>query len=447
MVIINDILDLSKIEAGKLTVEKIGFEPKKVVGNAMQVLMHKAEEKGLSLTNSFCDHRLHDVLIGDPYRLNQVMLNLMSNAIKFTEKGNVDVTCKVVDETAETQTIEASVIDTGIGMEQNYVEKLFDKFSQEYESVSRKFGGTGLGMSICKDLISLMGGNIKVKSKKGEGTTVTFTITFPKGKQSDLPELTEITISPDFLTGKTIVVTDDNEMNRLVASTILKSYGANIIEATNGEEALEVVKSEDPDLILMDIQMPLLNGYDATKRLRMSGNNIPVIALTANAIRGENEKCIEAGMNDYIAKPFKEDEFLKKISQWLKIKYINSATSSEQKDNNKNLYDLSGLEEIGKGNAAFVDKMVLLFCDQTPKAVSEMKKALANNNLETMGALAHKLKPSIDNLKIESLRNVIREIEKAGKEKNFSKQLQTQVDFTETVINKVVQQLMLESPK
>jgi PAS domain S-box-containing protein len=447
LVIINDILDLSKIEAGKLAVEKIGFEPKKVVGNAMQVLMYKAEEKGLSLTNSFCDHRLQDVLIGDPYRLNQVMLNLISNAIKFTERGSVDVTCKVADESTETQTIEASVIDTGIGMEQNYVEKLFDKFSQEYESVTRKFGGTGLGMSICKELIGLMGGDIKVKSKKGEGTTVSFTITFTKGKQSDLPELTEIAIGQDFLSGKTILVTDDNEMNRLVASTILKSYGANIVEATNGEQALEVVKATNPHLILMDIQMPLLNGYDATKRLRKSGNNIPVIALTANAIRGENEKCIEAGMNDYIAKPFKEDIFLQKIAQWLNINYVYNATRPLQNDGNEKMYDLSGIEEIGKGNAAFVNKMIVLFCEQTPLAVSEMKNAFEANDLEKVGALAHKLKPSIDNLKITALRQVIRDIEKSGKEKNNTSELKTQILVTEEIIAKTVSMLKQELSK
>jgi PAS domain S-box-containing protein len=317
LVIINDILDLSKIEAGKLSVEKIGFEHKKVVGNAMQVLMHKAEEKGLALTNSFCDSRLSSVLIGDPYRLNQVLLNLISNAIKFTEKGSVDITCEIIEETATTQTIQTKVTDTGIGMETEFIEKLFDKFSQEYESVSRKFGGTGLGMSICKELIGLMGGRIEVSSIKGKGTIIFFSIEFGKGTIADIPGNLAQNITSGFLNGKTILVVDDNNMNRLVASTILKNYDATVSDAANGEEAIITLNKSKIDLILMDIQMPVLNGYDATRIIRSQGNKIPIIALTANAIKGENGKCIEAGMNDYIAKPFKEEEFLEKIAYWL----------------------------------------------------------------------------------------------------------------------------------
>ncbi|MDN3654654.1 ATP-binding protein [Ferruginibacter paludis] len=170
--IINDILDLSKIEAGKLQLENIGFEPKEMVSRAMQVLMHRAEEKGITLTNSSCDEDLSPALIGDPYRLNQVLLNLISNAIKFTTKGGVNLSCVVLKESPLTQTISVSVKDTGIGMDGFFVKSLFDKFSQEDVSVTRQYGGTGLGMSICKDLVELMGGDISVESTKGVGTRV-----------------------------------------------------------------------------------------------------------------------------------------------------------------------------------------------------------------------------------------------------------------------------------
>jgi CheY-like chemotaxis protein/HPt (histidine-containing phosphotransfer) domain-containing protein len=441
LVIINDILDLSKIEAGKLSVEKIGFEPKKVVGKAMQVLLHKAEEKGLSLTNSFCDNKLDDVLIGDPYRLNQVLLNLISNAIKFTEHGTVDITCKVIEDVEGCQTVKVSVIDTGIGMEKEYVDRLFDNFSQEYESISRKYGGTGLGMSICKELIHLMGGEINVISKKGAGTTVSFIIPLKKGTTSDLSEQNEFNINQDFLKGKKILVTDDNEMNRLVAATILEQYGAAIVEARNGEEAISIVKNNNIDLVLMDILMPVLNGYEATKALRKNGINTPVIALTANAIRGEKEKCIETGMNDYITKPFKEELFLKKIAHWLKIDNRETGTQDEKAEQTNQLYDLRALEEIGKGNSAFINKMINLFCDQTPETVQQMKEAFENGQLEKMGALAHKIKPSIDNLKIKKLREVIREIEKTGKEKKITEELKQQIELTETTIQEVIRQL------
>lgn len=447
LVIINDILDLSKIEAGKLSVEKIGFEPKKVVGNAMQVLMHKAEEKGLKLTNSYCDNRLASVLIGDPYRLNQVLLNLISNAVKFTERGTVDVTCEVIKDTDTTQTIQAKVIDTGIGMDKDFAEKLFDKFSQEYESVSRRYGGTGLGMSICKELIELMGGEIEVSSIKGKGSTILFRIEFKKGTNSDIAGITAEKITPDFLKSKTLLVTDDNDMNRLVASTILENYGAAIIEAANGEEAISALDKNKIDLVLMDIQMPILNGYDAVRIIRKQGNKIPVIALTANAIKGENEKCIEAGMNDYIAKPFKEEEFLKKIAHWLNAEISSVENSSINEEGIEDaLYDLSGLKEISRGNQAFIEKMVKLFCEQSPVMIGQMKEAYGAEKLEVMGAVAHKLKPSIDNLKINTLKQVIRSIEKAGKEQSKTEEVATQIQLIEEIINKTIKKLKQEFP-
>lgn len=448
LVIINDILDLSKIEAGKLSIEQIGFEPKKVVFNALQVLMLKAEEKGLKLTNSYCDSRLSSILIGDPFRLNQVLLNLISNAVKFTEKGSVDVTCEVINTTATTQTIQARVIDTGIGMDKEFAEKLFDKFSQEYESVSRKYGGTGLGMSICKELIELMGGTIEVSSTKGKGTTVLFKIEFKIGTAVDIADDITESITPDFLHGKTILITDDNEMNRLVASTILENYGATIIEAANGEEALSALDKNKADLVLMDIQMPVLNGFDTARIIRKKGNKVPVIALTANAIKGENEKCFEVGMNDYITKPFKEEEFLKKIAHWLNAELTpNENLQIKEIANDEPLYDLAGLQEISRGNDAFIEKMVKLFCEQSQVMVEQIKIAYAADKLDVMGATAHKLKPSIDNLKINSLKQVIREIENAGKTQSKTQELNSLIQLTEDIIWKTVTELRQEFPE
>lgn len=448
LVIINDILDLSKIEAGKLSIEQIGFEPKKVVFNALQVLMLKAEEKGIKLTNSYCDSRLSSILIGDPYRLNQVLLNLISNAVKFTEKGSVDVTCEVINITATTQTIQAKVIDTGIGMDKEFAEKLFDKFSQEYESVSRKYGGTGLGMSICKELIELMGGAIEVSSTKGKGTTVLFSIELKIGTAVDIADDITESITADFLNGKTILVTDDNEMNRLVASTILENYGATIIEAANGEEALSALDKNKTDLVLMDIQMPVLNGFDTARIIRQRGNKVPVIALTANAIKGENEKCFEVGMNDYITKPFKEEEFLKKIAHWLNAEITyNENLKIKEVPKGEPLYDLSALQEISRGNDAFIEKMVNLFCQQSQVMVEQIKIAYAADKLEVMGAVAHKLKPSIDNLKINSLKQVIRKIEDAGKAQSKTHELAGLIQLTEDIICKTVTELKQEFPE
>lgn len=444
LVIINDILDLSKIEAGKLTVEKIGFVPRKIIKDAMQVLVHKAEEKGLILSSSFCDPRLSEILIGDPYRLNQVLLNLMSNAVKFTEKGSVDIKCEVILDTNLTQTVRATITDTGIGMDSEFVEKLFDKFSQEYESISRKFGGTGLGMSICKELVSLMGGKIEVHSEKGKGTSVQFEIEFKKGNKEDLPVVSTLAVTQDFLSDKVILIADDNLMNRLVASSILKNYGASILEATNGEEAFQLVRSHKPDLVLMDIQMPVLNGYDATRKLRKSGSSIPVIALTANAIKGENDKCTAAGMNDYIAKPFKEDLFLKIIAQWLQTdvqlveeKKVDAGISVSD----KSYYSLSGLEKVGQGNRDFISKMLLVFIEQVPTTLKDIKIAYQQEDMVTVKKLTHRIKPSIDYLCIDAITAEIREIEANAEVYGVSPNMDYLINKVDGIITEVVIQL------
>ena len=318
LVVINDVLDLAKLESGQLSIEKIPFAPKEVMENVMKVMMHKAEEKGISLTNSFCDSDLCPVLIGDPFRINQVMLNLVSNAVKFTVRGKVDLSCKVLNDNETFQKLEIKVIDTGVGMDQSFLKHMFEKFSQEYESTTRKYGGTGLGMSICKNLIDNMGGEIVVESEKGKGTTVYVRFSLAKGKESDLIKKDTASIDTKIFKGKKILVVDDNIMNRMVATVILNEFEVLISEAGNGEEAVEYLINNDCDLILMDLQMPISNGYEATIVIREKLQlRTPIIALTANVIEGEREKCINTGMNDYLSKPFDEEQFLEILSKWL----------------------------------------------------------------------------------------------------------------------------------
>ena len=355
LIIINDILDLSKIEAGKLSFENIGFEITTVIKNALKVVTHKAEEKGLNLNPYVLDSNISPVLIGDPFRINQVLLNLLTNAIKFTDKGAVDLSCKLLKDNITSQIIQIDVKDTGSGMEESFVKVLFDKFSQEFESVTRQYGGTGLGMSICKELVELMGGEISVFSKKGIGTTISLNLELRKGSNADLPEKHITHFAPDFLSGRKILITDDNDLNRLIGSIILTNYGAKVLMAENGEKAIETINDEDLDMVLMDLQMPVMNGLEATKNLRKSGSSLPIIALTAAAIKGERENCIASGMNDYITKPFKEDEFLETIEKWLKEKPMSSNAINAALPTPP-LYDLSTLREISRGNEIFVKK-------------------------------------------------------------------------------------------
>ena len=417
LVIINDILDISKIEAGKLSLEKIAFEPKEVIKRAMQVLIHKAEEKGLVLKNSCFDEKTSPVLIGDPYRLNQVLLNIITNAIKFTEKGSVDILLSVLNDNKTSQTIRVDIKDTGIGMDENFKNSLFEKFSQEEASVTRQYGGTGLGMSICKELIELMEGEVFAESEKGVGTMISFVVNFAKGVAEDLPSKEEFVADESMLAGKKILVVDDNEINRLVATTILNNYGADTVEAANGEESVTYLKEHQVDLVLMDIQMPVMNGYDAARMIRKEiSQKLPVIALTANAIKGDNEKCMEAGMNDYIAKPFKEEDLLKMIAGILKTNVsLKSKKTEAIAQPELSYYDISEIKKISRGNEGFVQKMLRMFIEQVPVHLAEMKEHFKNNELITVGEIAHRIKPTIDNMGIVSSKETIREIEKIGK--------------------------------
>ena len=444
LMIINDILDLAKLEAGKLSIEKIGFDPKVSMARVMQVMQHKAEEKGILFTNSFFDTRIASVLRSDPYRLNQVMLNLVSNAIKFTLVGSVDISCVLVEEKGNEQKVRFIVSDTGTGMDDSFLKSLFKKFSQEDESVGRRFGGTGLGMNITKQLVDLMEGTIEVESRKGVGTSVSVTFFFEKGMPDDLPQKQVTPFDTGNLINKKILVADDNEMNRLVATTILKEYGVLVTECTNGEEAVEATASGIFDLVLMDIQMPVMDGFEATREIRNTlHSNLPVIALTANAIKGENEKCIKAGMNDYLNKPFEERELIELISKWLGSN-LPDTDAKPVELSGTGLFDLSKLKGIANGNEAFVKKMIQLFIDQTPPSVAAMEAAYRANDFEAVSKIAHRIKPSIDNMGIISLKSNIREIELQAVEFQQSERLIQLIDHVKRVIGMVVESLKEE---
>ena len=423
LVILNDILDLTKIRAGKLALERIGFQPMAVWSRALQVMMHRAEEKGLILKIGYCDPSLSGVLIGDPYRLNQVLLNLLSNGIKFTSKGSVELSCKVLEDAEHSQKLAIEVKDTGMGMEDGFVTHLFDKFTQESDSVTRKYGGTGLGMSICKELIELMGGEIRVASKKGEGTTVSLVVGLEKGEEGDLVKSDDGPVDTATLKGKRVLVVDDNDMNRLVATTILGNYDTVVFEATEGREAVEFLRKNAVEIVLMDIQMPVMSGLEAAEVIRSEiSASLPIIALTANAIRGESDKCLAAGMNDYLAKPFEEAALIKMICVWLgsgascaidqtKYKMLEVARDANQPP----LFDFHRLEEISQGSEVFIKKMSQLFVDTVPLALRELHVAATLGDFPTVYAKAHSLKPSLHNFAIDSLKDDVLELEQLAK--------------------------------
>jgi len=441
LVIIDDILDLSKIDAGKLNLEQIGFSLPMVFNEVMQVVTHKAIKRGLEISYlPPVDIEISSVLIGDPYRITQVVLNLMTNAIKFTEKGSVLLTAIVREDSETYQEIEVLVKDTGIGMDPEFLSRLFDNFSQEYESVTREYGGTGLGMSISQKLVAQMGGYFNVKSEKGRGSEISFVIKLEKGKTTDVPTETKISHNEDLFAGRKILIVDDNEMNRLVASTVLLGYGPQVMIAENGEIALDMLNEEAYDIILMDIQMPVLNGYDTTKALRAGGYTGVIIALTASAIEGEREKCLAAGMDDYITKPINEELLIGVIDNWIQ----KTATPVITPDIDLPLYNLDGLRVISKGREDFVTKMIEMFCGQIPDALKQFNQANADGDLEQLSKLAHKLKSTIDHLAISPLQRTIREIEAVDEGNIPAPKLAEMIAEVNDVLNRVLAELSEE---
>jgi PAS domain S-box-containing protein len=448
LVIINDILDLSKIAAGKLALEQIGFSIQSQLRQVSSLLMHRAEEKGLWLDVQV-DERLAGIHLGDPFRLHQIFINLAGNAIKFTSNGGILLSAKLVQQQGAQQLISFSVADTGVGISDDFKEQLFDAFSQEHNSTQRTYGGSGLGLSISRQLVHLMNGNLQVKSKQGKGSVFSFELWLGMGNESDLPVAKTLVNAQDVLTGKWILLVEDNSMNRLVASTLLHQYGAEVHEAENGAIALMALQHTHYDVVLMDIQMPVLDGIATTRKIReIYGASLPVIALTANALPSERANTLAAGMNDFITKPFEEVEFIETIAKW-----AGSSTTILEKvappamlshTGLVKLYNLQKMEEISHGNKAFLLRMVQLFCRQAPEMAAALRQHFEKAEWKQMGAVAHKMKPAIDNMMIDSLKEVIREIEKTGKTAMEVPELPDWIDRVEAVVSKVVASMALE---
>ncbi len=320
LVIINDILDFSKIESGKIEFEKTTFSLSEMLSTIYQSFKFKAKEKNIGFLINI-DNKIPDKIIGDPVRLNQVILNLVSNAIKFTNEGKVAINIKPKAQTNNKITIYFEVSDTGIGIAEDKIDKIFSSFQQASSDTTRKFGGTGLGLTISRQLVELQSGKIGVKSKLGKGSTFFFTLTYEIADYNKTKQQTKITkptkITPliDYKNYKILIV-EDNKLNQIVTKSILSKYKFKTQICENGKEATEILKTKQFDIILLDLHMPVMDGYEAAKFIRTNLKiKTPIIALTAAATKDEKNKCLEIGMNEYISKPFNPDELINKIEK------------------------------------------------------------------------------------------------------------------------------------
>jgi signal transduction histidine kinase len=313
--LINDILDLSKIESGKLTFENIPFSFRATINSTIAPYAYLSEQKSLRFINNI-DASVPDALSGDPTRVSQIVVNLLGNAIKFTESGTVSIDFSLHHEDSSSIVLKCEVSDTGMGVSQEKLETIFESFSQADEAVSRKFGGTGLGLSIVKNLVTSMNGSISVKSELNQGTVFSFFLPFAKASSQLQEKLTVLPARLKFTERLKMLVVDDNRVNLLVASKMLAKLGADVVIAEGAREAIELCFRESFDLIFMDIQMPDVNGYEATKFLRDQKYTKPIVALSANAYQEDVTNSLAAGMNGHMQKPFTERQLYETVCKY-----------------------------------------------------------------------------------------------------------------------------------
>ncbi|MDD3000195.1 MAG: ATP-binding protein [Candidatus Riflebacteria bacterium] len=458
--LINDILDFSKIEAGKMSFEAIDFNLVDIITASVDLIRIKTTQKGLYL-NTKLDPNLPTRLNGDPMRLRQVILNLLSNAVKFTHEGGItlEAICKSIS--AGDVEIEFTVKDTGIGIEEDRISMLFDAFTQADGATTRKYGGTGLGLAISQKIVNLMGGELTAKSEFGKGSVFIFNIKMKK--QSDsyvhktltaLKKSIEISehrkiASSDHINPKefNILLAEDNLTNQKVIEAIFKKISYNLDIANDGKEVIKMLRDKKYGLILMDCLMPVLDGYQTTRLIRSGeageiNKDIPIIAITANAMTGDREKCVASGMNDYIAKPIQPRELISMLDKWAnidagahgKINFLKSKSNrAEKKSNkpekikiqpvveNKNLLVLDKVELRKRmlDDDALVKQVLETFKQSLPDFLKEFNIAVLEENLEKIAETAHTIKGASANVSAVAINKTALQIEQAAKAKNL----------------------------
>ena len=394
IVLINDILDLAKVDAGRMIFEQVPFKLALSISAMLHLFEPKIQEKNLELVKEY-DNKIPEVLLGDPVRLHQIILNLVSNAVKFTTKGKITVSVHLLNEDEGQATVEFAVTDTGIGIEENKLGRIFENFQQASSGTSRLYGGTGLGLAIVKQLVEPQGGSIRVESKVDEGTTFSFILSFQKTTDEAESETDLVELDTDIKNIRILVV-EDIALNQLLMKTVLDDYGFERDIAANGKIAIEKLQTKSYDIILMDLQMPEMNGFEATDYIRNKMNSkIPIIALTADVTTVDLAKCKAVGMNDYIAKPVDERLLYSKI-----IGLVKKPASIVRKENgysqSKKLkcIDLAYLIHRTKSNPVLMMEMISLYLEQTPPLISAMKKGLQDKDWNSLYGAVHKMIPS-----------------------------------------------------
>jgi PAS domain S-box-containing protein len=458
MGIINDILDFSKIEAGKLDLECITFSLDAVLNNIEDMIGIKAGDKGVKMSLSV----LPDVprtLIGDPLRLGQILINLVNNAVKFTASGEVTIQVMNVPDAPEPGRLTFSVRDTGIGMTKEQVSRLFQPFNQADTSITRKYGGTGLGLAISKQLCEIMGGDIRVESEPGKGSTFIVTAQFGVSEETlsvAAQPQHALALTAKSLVGRKVLLVEDNEINRDLAVELLSDMGMLVTLAENGQEGVERIIAETFDLVLMDIQMPVMDGLTATKLIRGGERfrNLPIIAMTAHAMSGDRERSLEAGMNDHITKPINPSRLRETLIQWMPAAPVNApeqtpvtaSTIQESLPDQLLPFDIPAALVRTSGKTKLLRKLLLGFSDKYASAATDLRVHLAEGRENEAERLAHSLKGIAATLEAKDLAEAASALEDAlrtGEKSDLAHLVDTVENFLKPAIAAIAS---LETP-
>ncbi|GAA6765656.1 hypothetical protein AAFH68_15920 [Flavobacterium sp. CGRL1] len=428
LLIVNDILDLSKMESGNLTIEAVPFNLKntlKHVYNLLKIKVPKEVE-----FNLFLDADMPEMVIGDEGRLNQILVNLIGNALKFTHEGDVTVSVKMIEETENHYTLKFSVKDTGIGIPPKKLKTIFERFTQAEDSTTRKFGGTGLGLNIVKQLIELQNAEINVKSEQNKGSEFFFVINYKKS--DDTEEIIE-ELTGESLGKLKILLCEDNVLNQKLVKSVMQNFGFELDIAENGEEGIELLLKNEYDLVLMDLQMPIKDGYQTTEYIRNEMNStIPIIAMTAHSLMGEQERCYNVGMDGYVPKPFKQPVLLETIKTVLNPDY---------KLTRKRRVNLSFIDEMACGDLGFRQDMINLFIEKIPAEEALLEEAFKNNDYLKVKNLAHNMRSSMDMFMLDDLSNCLAVIEEEARNEKFSSEAADKAEIFHCGIIEVVKYL------
>lgn len=432
LAIINDILDLSRIEAGMMRIEPTPFSVRSLIHSVETMFYEKTKEKGLLLTTSV-EADMPDILEGDAVRLTQILVNLIGNAVKFTQQGSINIAVHAEPLPEGLVNLFISISDTGIGIEKDKLPRIFDRFRQAEDSITRKYGGTGLGLSIVKDLVDLQKGKISVISEPGLGTRFQFNIPYK------IPVETGSVPAKNQPAGETLVaskgtrvlVVEDNEINQLLMKQLLRSWQIEPDIAANGKAAIEQLRQQQYELILMDIQMPEMDGYTTAQFIRREmGLTTPIIAMTAHALAGEREKCIATGMDEYISKPVRENELQTLIGRFVNLQKSNKPVDHHKKSDEYRYINLSYMKEISGGDKEYEQTVTAQFLELVPADLERMDDAWRKKDLESLGKLAHSMKTSVSVMGLNTiLEKHLDTIEYSRDEKELAKSFSSLIDY------------------